>query len=169
MPYKFHVNKANIICYISISLGDPKILEFILYFMSAVDCMRKKVELLFFFLFIIFFQKVENLYVFFLFLYIYHSLIVTEAIDLKFSDESDDLADEGITGPERTYRGPHINFPLQKKDLDILIDLFRKKKVNKYYFPGQMNFNCNEYFLFIVQQTSCEICSWNFKRCSNTS
>lgn len=73
----------------------------------------------------------KNLYVFFPFLYIYHSLIVTEAIDLKFSDESDDLADEGITGPERTYRGPHINFPLQKKDLDILIDLFRKKKVTQ--------------------------------------
>lgn len=57
MLYKFYVNKANIICYISISLGDPKILEFIfiLYFMSAVDCMRKKVEWLFFHLFILFF------------------------------------------------------------------------------------------------------------------
>lgn len=51
---------------------------------------------------------------------------------MKFSDESDDLAEEGITGPERTYRGPHVNFPLQKKDLEVLIDLFRKKKVSKY-------------------------------------
>lgn len=55
--------------------------------------------------------------------------IISDAIDMKFSDESDDLAEEGISGPERTYRGPHINFPIQKKDLDILIDLFRKKKV----------------------------------------
>lgn len=39
------------------------------------------------------------------------------------------MADEGITGPEKTYRGPHITFPLQKKDIDTLIDFFRKKKV----------------------------------------
>uniref|UniRef100_A0A336KZ48 Serine/threonine-protein phosphatase with EF-hands n=1 Tax=Culicoides sonorensis TaxID=179676 RepID=A0A336KZ48_CULSO len=50
------------------------------------------------------------------------------ALDLKFSDESDDLADEGLSGPERTYRGPHIDFPMTRKDLDIIIDLFRKKK-----------------------------------------
>ncbi|XP_063696667.1 serine/threonine-protein phosphatase rdgC isoform X2 [Culicoides brevitarsis] len=43
-------------------------------------------------------------------------------------DESDDMAEEGMEGPERTYRGPHINFPMQRKDLDIIIDLFRKKK-----------------------------------------
>lgn len=55
---------------------------------------------------------------------------LTDALDLKFSDESDDLAEEGLTGPERTYRGPHINFPMQRKDLDVIIDLFRKKKVN---------------------------------------
>lgn len=53
----------------------------------------------------------------------------TGALDSKFSDESDDLADEGITGPERGYRGPHLVFPLQKKDIDTLIELFRKKKV----------------------------------------
>lgn len=52
-----------------------------------------------------------------------------DALDSKFSDESDDLADEGITGPERGYRGPHLVFPLQKKDIDTLIELFRKKKV----------------------------------------
>ncbi|XP_053684509.1 serine/threonine-protein phosphatase rdgC [Sabethes cyaneus] len=51
-----------------------------------------------------------------------------EALDFKFSDESDDLADEGITAPERTYQGPHIKFPLDKKELDVIIDLFRKKK-----------------------------------------
>lgn len=55
-----------------------------------------------------------------------------EAIDAKFSDESDDMADEDITGPEKQpYRGPHINFPMTKKDLDTLIDLFRKKKYNR--------------------------------------
>lgn len=47
---------------------------------------------------------------------------------MKFSDESDDLADEGICGPERSYQGPHIKFPLDKKELDVIIDLFRKKK-----------------------------------------
>lgn len=52
-----------------------------------------------------------------------------DALDSKFSDESDDLADEGISGPERAYRGPHLVFPLQKKDIDTLIELFRKKKV----------------------------------------
>lgn len=52
-----------------------------------------------------------------------------DALDSKFSDESDDLADEGITAPERAYRGPHLVFPLQKKDIDTLIELFRKKKV----------------------------------------
>ncbi|XP_058834383.1 serine/threonine-protein phosphatase rdgC isoform X2 [Topomyia yanbarensis] len=50
------------------------------------------------------------------------------ALDFKFSDESDDLADEGITGPERGYQGPHIKFPLDKKELEVIIDLFRKKK-----------------------------------------
>lgn len=60
------------------------------------------------------------------------SLSPTDALDVKFSDESDDLAEEGITGPERQpYRGPHINFPMTKKDLDMLIDLFRKKKYNR--------------------------------------
>lgn len=54
---------------------------------------------------------------------------ITDNLDSKFSDESDELADEGITGPERTYRGPHLIFPLQKKDIDTLIDVFRKKKV----------------------------------------
>lgn len=65
-----------------------------------------------------------------LFLLYLKSIILTlGALDSKFSDESDDMADEGITGPEKTYRGPHITFPLQKKDIDTLIDFFRKKKV----------------------------------------
>lgn len=54
-----------------------------------------------------------------------------DALDSKFSDESEDAGDEGITGPERTYKGPHMTFPLQKKDIDILINLFRKKKVTE--------------------------------------
>lgn len=54
-----------------------------------------------------------------------------EALDSKFSDESDELVDEGLCGPEKTYRGPHIVFPLQKKDVDVLIDFFRKKKVSR--------------------------------------
>lgn len=56
-------------------------------------------------------------------------LLHLDALDSKYSDESEDPGDEGITGPERTYRGPHLTFPLQKKDIEILINLFRKKKV----------------------------------------
>lgn len=55
-----------------------------------------------------------------------------DALDSKYSDESDDQTEEqhdGIAGPERKYRGPHIVFPLQKKDIDTLIEFFRKKKV----------------------------------------
>lgn len=63
-------------------------------------------------------RDIENVYIFFI-----------DALDSKFSDESEDGGDEGITGPERTYKGPHLTFPLQKKDIDILINLFRKKKV----------------------------------------
>lgn len=66
------------------------------------------------------------------------SVCLTDALDSKFSDESDELAEEGITGPERTYRGPHITFPLQKKDIDTLIEFFRKKKV--YYMPTNHQF-----------------------------
>lgn len=61
---------------------------------------------------------------------IHLNCLITDALDSKFSDESDDfLADEGISAPERAYRGPHLVFPLQKKDIDTLIELFRKKKV----------------------------------------
>lgn len=59
-----------------------------------------------------------------------HNDEFTDALDSKFSDESDELADEGISAPERAYRGPHLVFPLQKKDVDTLIELFRKKKVS---------------------------------------
>lgn len=54
-----------------------------------------------------------------------------ENLDSNYVDESDDMADEGFQGPERTYRGPHITFPLEKKDIHTLIDLFRKKKVGR--------------------------------------
>lgn len=56
--------------------------------------------------------------------------MVTDNIDVKYSDESDDVEEGlGLSGPDRGYRGPHLNFPLQRKDLDVLIDTFRKKKV----------------------------------------
>lgn len=64
-----------------------------------------------------------------IFFHFIHHLMHVDVLDSKFSDESDDLADEGISGPERGYRGPHLVFPLQKKDIDTLIELFRKKKV----------------------------------------
>lgn len=44
-----------------------------------------------------------------------------------FLDESDDSLDEGIDDP-KSYKGPHIKLPLEKQDLDMLINLFRKRK-----------------------------------------
>lgn len=51
----------------------------------------------------------------------------TESLDEDFVDESDDSLDESES---KTYRGPHVNLPLEKKDLDMLINLFRKRKYN---------------------------------------
>jgi hypothetical protein len=50
-----------------------------------------------------------------------------ESIDDDFADESDDSLDEGIDEP-KTYKGPHLTLPLDKPDLDMLINLFRKRK-----------------------------------------
>lgn len=55
--------------------------------------------------------------------------LITDALDSKFSDESEDGGDESIKEPERLYRGPHLTFPITKSDVDTLIDFFRKKKV----------------------------------------
>lgn len=52
----------------------------------------------------------------------------TDAMDLRFSDESEEPDEDGAQ-PEKGYKGPHLNFPLQRKDLDSLIETFRKKKV----------------------------------------
>lgn len=53
----------------------------------------------------------------------------TESLDDDFLEESDDSLDEGADDP-KTYKGPHLNLPLEKPDLDILINLFRKRKYN---------------------------------------
>lgn len=50
-----------------------------------------------------------------------------DSLDDDFLDESDDSLDEGIDEP-KTYKGPHLNLPLEKQDLDMLINLFRKRK-----------------------------------------
>lgn len=50
-----------------------------------------------------------------------------ESLGDDFLDESDDSLDEGIDEP-KTYKGPQINLPLEKQDLDLLINLFRKRK-----------------------------------------
>lgn len=56
----------------------------------------------------------------------------TENLDSKYSDESDDYGDQkDCDSSEKTYRGPHLKFPLEKKDVHTLIDLFRKKKCNR--------------------------------------
>lgn len=48
-------------------------------------------------------------------------------LDDSFVDESDDSLDEGIDEPKKT-KGPHLTLPLDKKDLDMLVNLFRKRK-----------------------------------------
>jgi len=50
-----------------------------------------------------------------------------ESLDEDFVEESDDSLDENM--PERKkYSGPHLHLPLEKQDLDLLINLFRKRK-----------------------------------------
>lgn len=51
----------------------------------------------------------------------------TESLDDNFEDESDDSLDEGIED-SKSYKGPHLSLPLEKQDLDMLINLFRKRK-----------------------------------------
>ena len=50
-----------------------------------------------------------------------------ESLDDDFMDESDESLDEGIDEP-KAYKGPHLTLPLEKQDLDMLINLFRKRK-----------------------------------------
>lgn len=51
----------------------------------------------------------------------------TESFEDDFLDESDDSLDECTMEPKK-YRGPHLKLPLEKQDLDTLINLFRKRK-----------------------------------------
>lgn len=46
-----------------------------------------------------------------------------------FSEESDEGGGVDETAPPKASRGPDIDFPLQRKDIDLLIEAFRKKKV----------------------------------------
>lgn len=46
-----------------------------------------------------------------------------------FSEESDEGGDVDETAPPKSPCGPDIEFPLQRKDIDLLIETFRKKKV----------------------------------------
>lgn len=45
-----------------------------------------------------------------------------------FSEESDEGG--GVDETAKPSRGPDIEFPLQRKDIDLLIEAFRKKKVS---------------------------------------
>jgi serine/threonine-protein phosphatase with EF-hand domain len=51
----------------------------------------------------------------------------TESFEDDFLDESDDSLDE-CTVEKKKYKGPHLKLPLEKQDLDTLINLFRKRK-----------------------------------------
>lgn len=81
-------------------------------------------------------------------------------------DESDDSLDEVVVEP-KSYKGPHLNFPLTKPDLDMLINLFRKRKVSSSFFLfshlGILIVLIYFFRLFLVQ-ASCEICGWNIER-----
>lgn len=46
-----------------------------------------------------------------------------------FSEESDEGGGVDETALPRASRDPEIEFPLQRKDIDLLIEIFRKKKV----------------------------------------
>lgn len=48
---------------------------------------------------------------------------------MKFEDESDEFEEDGAQNVDKCYKGIHINFPMKKQDLDLIIDTFRKKKV----------------------------------------
>lgn len=52
----------------------------------------------------------------------------TTASDVYF-DESD-FNEDGEYRSDKNYDGPHLKFPLIKKDVVTLIDVFRKKKVS---------------------------------------
>lgn len=47
-----------------------------------------------------------------------------ESLNDDFVDESEDE----VSDEPKTYKGPHLTLPLEKQDLDILINLFRKRK-----------------------------------------
>lgn len=47
-----------------------------------------------------------------------------------FSEESDEGGGVDETAPPKHSRGPDLEFPLQRKDIDLLIEAFRKKKVS---------------------------------------
>lgn len=53
-----------------------------------------------------------------------------------FSEESDEGGGVDETAPAKPSRGPDIEFPLQRKDIDLLIEAFRKKKVNITYITN---------------------------------
>ncbi|XP_018320018.1 serine/threonine-protein phosphatase rdgC [Agrilus planipennis] len=51
-----------------------------------------------------------------------------DTLDMKFEDESEGDEDDCLRSSDRMYRGIHINFPMKRNDLDLLIETFRKKK-----------------------------------------
>lgn len=50
-------------------------------------------------------------------------------VEQVFSEESDEGGGVDETAPPKPSRGPDVEFPLQRKDIDLLIEAFRKKKV----------------------------------------
>lgn len=60
--------------------------------------------------------------------------ILTDSLDMRFEDESDEAEEEGMENVERGYRGIHLSFPLKRADLELLIETFRKRKARQFNF-----------------------------------
>lgn len=66
-----------------------------------------------------------------------------------FSEESDEGGGVDETAPPKPSRGPEIEFPMQRKDIDLLIEAFRKKKVCN---TTSFNFRALEYWVMRCEE-----------------
>lgn len=62
------------------------------------------------------------------------------SVEQVFSEESDEGGGVDETAPPKTSRDPDIEFPLQRKDIDLLIETFRKKKVSGNFIWSKWNY-----------------------------
>ncbi|XP_066901006.1 serine/threonine-protein phosphatase rdgC, partial [Halyomorpha halys] len=68
-------------------------------------------------------------------------------VETRYEDESPSEASSPTARTETNYRGIHITFPMQRKDLDHLIESFRKKKQHRLhakYVAGILKNACQQ-------------------------